>query len=288
MALPIYQIVKGMRTFNGSSTSSEQWLARFETECNNAQLDEKWVIENLDRVLTDKAHSWWAGVSRRYENGLTAENSVNRWVNLKQVMNASFGRVALKEQAKLQAKQLRFSGEGDPQDYVYKKLEILALIDPNMSQEEKLVYLEAGLPKDIARMMSLATDDGTTPEQFVKRLRKYLKVEQATERHDKSSTSSHSGNYNPRFNKVHNKRYENRGRNQTVENNISQGSNNRTGGERVCYNCRKPGHFARNCPERKVNSSNKPHYSNNCQPRTVNILQHNENEVEDMVMNPEN
>ena len=272
MAVPVYQLLRTLRTYNGSSQSSEVWLQRFETEVADAGKAEKWVIENLDRVLTDKAKYWWSGVSARFENGLTDDNSANRWNQVKAEMNQSFGRDALKESAKLQAKQLKFRIEDDPQEYVYKKLELLALINGNMPQEEKLTYLEAGLPYHIAKMMAIATDDTTTPEQFIKRLRKYLKLENFRN-NDKSSNSSNSRGstsvntgFNPRFNRMKGK---------PVDQHQSK--------VRVCYSCNEPGHISRFFPKKvgqqqsksvqgqKVNQKlkhNKPHASKSVEVET--------------------
>jgi len=241
--MPVYQLIKGIRKFNGSDISSEQWLTKFEGELAVAALSERWAIQNLDRVLVDKAKSWWAGVSQRHEEGLTDANMVARWVVVKQEMNASFGRNALKEQAKLQAKQLKFNVDGDPQEYVYKKIELLSLINPQMSQEDKLVYLEAGLPRNIARMMSLHY---RTTEQFVKRLKKYLRVESSyssqskTNSYNSDTKSFHTGNFNPRFNQMNKSNDRSRTNSQT---------NNRKE-TRTCFTCNEVGHLSRNCPKK--------------------------------------
>jgi len=143
---------------------------------------------------------------------------------VKDLMNISFGRTALKEHAKLQAKQLKFSLDSDPQEYVYRKLELLALIDPNMSQEGKLVRLEADLPKNIKG--NIIKGNGSTAE----------------------NNESYES-YNPRFHKM--------GQNKTGAKGDSKSKKFTAIKDRVCYSCKKVGHIVRFCPDKDKNQSKK-------------------------------
>ena len=247
MAVPVYQLIRSLRSFDGSTVHAETWLRRFEQEVTDAGKDEKWAIENLDRVLNGKARNWWSSVGSPYENGLDANNCVARWVQIKQLMIRSFGRNALKEQAKLQAKQLKFCLGDDPQEYVFRKMELLALIDVNMTHEEKLTYLESGLPHHIGRTMALSTDDTTTADQFIKRLRKFSRLETSFQSRKNSSERSSSRQESgfPRFQKM-----ESEGRKKGKEFSKPE--------TRTCFKCNKVGHLARNCTETTKANDEKP------------------------------
>jgi len=75
MAVVMYQIIKGMRSYDGSGLSSESWLTKFEEEVDGAGQNEKWEIQNIDRVLEGKVKSWWSGVCRQFEEGLNDANA---------------------------------------------------------------------------------------------------------------------------------------------------------------------------------------------------------------------
>ena len=251
---PLSQIIEGFRKYDGS-TCAETWLRKFNLDLAAHNFDEMWAISNLDRVLLKSVKSWWISNESVLTDGLTNANKAIYWDNIQDEIRIHFGGESLKQQAKLENSALRFALGDDPQNYVLKKTEIFASIDPRMSNARKIDYLVDGLPEDLAIQMLCSMDrDNITPMQFMDRLRACINYLQKKGKIPEQSQSSRPRSHRALHNAPDREAYLFR---QQVVSNVNQGYANHNASppiqniadrrQRACYYCGSMGHMQNEC-----------------------------------------
>ena len=241
-AFPISQIVDGLRKFDGTSPV-DVWLDKLEVDLDASQLDEFWILKNLDRVLRGGVKSWWLSHENGFITGVTAANAPAKWTTVKDAMIANFGGESLRQQAKIQNSALKFKIGDDPQDYVMRKLEILLSLNSSMTNARKIDHLIDGLPKELALQMLCSLDrDQITPIQFLNRLRSCVNY---LSRNSKESSLLEQ-NFGISKNSLFSQNFKHKNPKDVVKHDVKFNQNEDVK-QGQCRYCRKFGHYEREC-----------------------------------------
>ena len=264
-AVPMYLKIQTLRRYDGT-TPVESWLRDFAVDLDLNALDTKWAIQNLDRVLLRDARSWWVSRKNHYTGLVTNANKDKQWTALTEELKSIFGGRAIRAQAKIRNKAIRYTLGDDPQRYVMQKLEVFASIDPSMGNEKKLEYLIAGLPTELISLMSLSIDCSTaTPSTFLDRLRVHAQHTQrgvARDLDDKTRTAIPTA-------PVHLKQEPTSMQNQPAQ-------QRRTQKPQGCSYCHKRGHQAPECYKKADDEGRprpQPKARRSSAPRAMQVLE---------------
>lgn len=211
------------------------WITDFESDIAVNSLDEIWAVQNFDRVLTKSALSWWRSRRSFYFDQITAAASdaakKRVWTAVKEEFKKIFGGESQVHEARTKNKTIVYRPGSSPQDYVFKKLQNLTIIDPAMSDAKKFEHLVKGLPDDLAKTFTASMDRDSKPEAFLERLRSIAQF--------KSNATASTSNVNrPRSFRV---------KQEPRSNHNVQSGQKGPRNIKVCHYCKKKGHIQSEC-----------------------------------------
>lgn len=245
----LHDAIQMVRKYNGR-TDANEWVERFRADLAAFGITYRWALYSLDRFFTEDAGHWWASVSPNHENQIRlADADEDHFINcfdvIAQELSEFFDHSSMKLVYKQKNKKVVFKMGDDPQEYVAKKLAILKEVDRTMTERKKVENLRRGLPVDLQYQL---TNLGTVSE-FMEKLRVFSEIFQ--ENRSKASTSSHTSSDEKSY-ALHTQGISQNEAVKSFQNaHTSQQRGGGAGGGRplTCFQCNKPGHMKRDCPE---------------------------------------
>ena len=252
--IPINEVISQLRKFNGKTDVGE-FFRRFETDLEEINVNAKWKLYNLDRVLEEDAKAYWTAQFPKYETrfrqlGAAPEEELNAiWEDIKDEFESFFSQSSQKIHYKQKNRQLEFKLGQNPQEYVSNKLEILRHIDPSMSEERQVENLMKGLPYELKQNMAML--DIHHIRHFLSKLCKVNEVfEEKSFKDKKSSPETGTRSRSPMSEAA---------LAQVRQDNRPKGrANYSPDGIVICDYCYKKGHYQRDCRSRARDQGQQP------------------------------
>jgi hypothetical protein len=253
--VPLHEAVNYLRKYEGK-TDCALFLRLLVQDATDLALPTTWLIDNLDRLLSGDAASWWRATSasfftRRRNN----EDADLVWTDITRDMLQFFNHSSQCSTYRKKNKEIIFEIGDDAQSYVTKKMEVLRYIDANMTEERKVEHLISGLPTSIQE--SMAIQDIRSCMDFLSKLRRLSEVHANKA---KSSSSSNDKSFPSRSVQHPNYAYSPHSEAQFMHdmqipsfpqnsNLLPQSFNNRRSldGRPLCNYCHNSGHIKRHC-----------------------------------------
>jgi hypothetical protein len=252
------EAISQIRHYDGK-TDVHEFLLRLETDVNYLNLDERWIISNIDRFLDGDASDYWSTRFPKYNKMLVdGDDAEDVWVVAKGDLEKFFDHSNRKAGYRAQNSSLKFNFGDDVQSYVTRKIKVLSLIDENMSSERVVHYLKSGLPATM--QLQLSTHKINTCEDFLSILASMVETAEKLKRegkletrNDESKPMSNSNSYYGNRNYQQPQRFIHP---PAVNNSVgAQPPANRRAenGAPICNYCNIPGHIFRFCRKRLGN-----------------------------------
>jgi len=261
-----HEALSHMRKYDGK-TSVNDYLKRLSADLTMMNLGSHWILTNLDRLMQGDAKAWWSSQWPAIDKLMSQPNADFNviWNNAKDKLTSFFDHSSQRSVYRARNSALVYMMVNDPQTYVSKKIEILSLLNSNMSEEDKVRHLREGLPQIIAD--KLAPLQLLTTDEFLFTLRRTVenlsKFDTSNSRQSSASSlpvpSTFMGKTQAEFPGNQTNTFINSG---TYCNDqpVLFGNQHRTAeGVVICDWCNNPGHTKNRC--RNKQNGYPPHYA---------------------------
>ena len=250
-------ILQTIRKYDGSY-SAAIWLEDFNQELETYELDSRWAIRNIDRVFEGTAATWWKSQRAVYLQKLNAVYGDNDEVYeaLCEAMRTFFSEDSIRERARIENQNVKFSYNEDPVVYVARKVDVLTRMNPTMTQREQVMQLLLGLPENIRILVS--PGDVDTVDKFASKLSQQLALHHRGVKQSSSDSRGQSSQASYRkvgmSGKGKNGKKKSSNANKPIQGlEIPDFTDEHKAqcvdeqGNRTCWHCRKRGHTVRSC-----------------------------------------
>jgi len=232
-------VLRSIPKFDGKS-NVDLFCSRCDSVLKSKQIDSQLLLLNFHLILEGEVQDWWKFTQIKFIKDLTDQNMDNRWTELKAALKLFYEPESVKKEARKAAKSVRFIDCSSAGEYVSKKLCHFGIMDPNMSDQKQVEKLIKGLPETLRNIMYCS--EPKTPTEFLQKLRKMEKPE-AKKPWTKSERPAEAGPSKK-------SEFSSKTTSGTEEKASSEKPRWSREDKRTCYNCRKPGHVIRNCPDK--------------------------------------